>query len=82
MGALDGSIKNRKERRKFSKNFIEMPCKKCLTSLLVIQLRGDLSECHVTGAKKYNHLCFSVGRRIKKDVRMFYLRNNTKIKTF
>ena len=45
-------------------------------------LRGDLSECHVTGAQKYNHLCFSVARLIKKDGRMSYLWNKTKMKRF
>ena len=45
-------------------------------------IRGDLSECHVTGAQKYNHKCFSVGRLSKKDGRMFYLRNKTKMKRF
>ena len=29
--------------------------------------------CHVTDAKKFNLLCFSVGNLIKKDSRMFYL---------
>ena len=29
--------------------------------------------CHVTDAKKFNLLCFSVGNLVKKDSRMFYL---------
>ena len=45
-------------------------------------LRGDLFVCHVTGAQKYNLLCFSVGRLIKKDGCMIYLQNKTKIQRF
>ena len=45
-------------------------------------LRRDLFVCHVTGAQKHNILCFSVVRPIKKDPRMFYPWNNTKMKRF
>ena len=36
-------------------------------------LKGDLFICHVTGAQKYNLRCFSVGKQIKIDGRIFYL---------
>ena len=44
-------------------------------------LRGDLFLFHVTGAQKHL-LCLSVGRLIRKDGRVFYLQNKTKIKRF
>ena len=52
------------------------------TNNILILLRGDLFVCHVTGAQKYNLLCFSVGRLIKKDGCMIYLQNKTKIQRF
>ena len=45
-------------------------------------LRGNLFVCHVTGAQENNLVCFSLDRPLKKDGRMFYLRNKTKIKRF